>query len=364
MAEPNWLNRTLYHADNLDVMRGMNSDTVDLIATDPPFNKSKDFHATPDSLARGASFQDRWSWENDIHDSWVTHLQRKYPRLMEAIESAKYAHSPGMGAYMCFMAIRLIEMHRVLKPTGSIYLHCDPTASHYLKACMDAIFGWKWFRNDIIWCYRGMTPKQKRWQNKHDNILFYADKKRLTFNVQYGEPTAGSLKTYESMKRVGYNANHKRLMAVVYDWDKYNAAVKSGRIPEGMRTTEFRGGRPPMMDWWTDIKILGGPKNKERKGYPTQKPLALYERIITASSNEGDVVLDPFAGCATTCVAAERLGRQWVGIDIWEGAHQIVLERITEVSHTLNGGKVYYTKEPPYRSEPMLATLLDDPTQR
>lgn len=129
----------------------MNTESVDLIATDPPFNKSRDFHATPDSLAAGASFQDRWSWEKDVHQEWVDQLTDDHPALMEAIESAMHAHSDGMGAYMCFMAVRLLAMRRILKPAGSIYLHCDPTASHYIKAVMDAIFGCKNFRNEIIW---------------------------------------------------------------------------------------------------------------------------------------------------------------------------------------------------------------------
>ena len=160
MSTPNWKNRTLFHCDNLPVLRGMNSKSVDLIATDPPFNKSKDFHATPDSLASGASFQDRWSWEKDVHEEWIDQITDDYPRLMEAIQSARYAHSDGMGAFMCFMAVRMLEMRRVLKPTGAIYLHCDPTASHYMKACMDAIFGWGNFCNEIIW--RRISIAQRR----------------------------------------------------------------------------------------------------------------------------------------------------------------------------------------------------------
>ena len=151
MGQTNWANRTLFHGDNLKFLRAMNSDSVDLIATDPPFNKGRDFHATPDSLAAGARFQDRWSWERDVHEEWTDQITDDHPRLMEAIEGARYAHSDGMGAFMCFMAVRLLDMRRVLKPTGSIYLHCDPTASHYLKAVMDAIFGWRNFRSDITW---------------------------------------------------------------------------------------------------------------------------------------------------------------------------------------------------------------------
>ena len=182
MHTANWENRTLFHGDNLKFLRAMNSESIDLIATDPPFNKDKDFHATPDSLAAGAKFQDRWSWEEDVHQEWVDKLNDDYPKIMEAIESARYTHSDGMGAYMCFMAVRLLEMHRVLKPTGSIYLHCDPTASHDLKAVMDAIFGWRNFRNEIIWSYRRYTAKSKRFQREHDVILFYG-KHTPIFNV-------------------------------------------------------------------------------------------------------------------------------------------------------------------------------------
>ena len=177
----NFSNRTLFHGDNLPFLRGINSDSIDLIATDPPFNKGRDFHATPDSLAAGAKFQDRWSWERDVHQEWIDQITDDYPRLMEAIESARYAHSDGMGAYMCFMAVRLLEMRRVLKPTGSIYLHCDPTASHYLKAVMDAIFGWKQFRNEIVWYYRRWSGASRQFQRMHDLILWYSKGKDYRF---------------------------------------------------------------------------------------------------------------------------------------------------------------------------------------
>ena len=131
-------NRTLYHGDNLDFLRGINSECIDLIATDPPFNKGKDFHATPDSLAAGAQFQDRWTWQDDVHQDWVDQITNDYPAIKELIECAQHCHSESMAAFMCFMAIRLIECHRILKPTGSLYLHCDPTANHYLKALLDA----------------------------------------------------------------------------------------------------------------------------------------------------------------------------------------------------------------------------------
>lgn len=313
----NWQNRTLFHGDNLKFLRAMNSESVDLIATDPPFNKGRDFHATPDSLAAGAKFQDRWSWERDVHQEWVDQLTDDYPKLIEAIESARYAHSDGMGAFMCFMAVRLVEMRRVLKPTGSIYLHCDPTASHYLKAVMDAIFGWKNFRNEIVWCYKSGGASKRQFAKKHDILLFYSkDAKQARFNVlkvkSYGQSGGGQ-----------------------------GGAVQYYR--DALGTYSIVSAR----DWW-EISMLS-TTHSERLGYPTQKPMELYERIIKASSNEGDIVLDPFAGCATTCVAAERLNRQWVGMDIWGKAHEVVVDRLKDETGLF--GTVQYETEPPARTD-------------
>ena len=336
MGLPNWKNRTLFHCDNLPVLRAMNSESVDLIATDPPFNKSRDFHATPDSLAAGASFQDRWSWERDVHQDWVDQITDDHPRLMEAIESARHAHSDGMGAFICFMAVRLLEMQRVLKPTGSIYLHCDPTASHYLKAVLDAIFGPRNFRNEIVWCYRGGGVPRSGFARKHDLIFRYSKGKAVTFNVdavriEYSQ---------DSSDRLKYTARAFRSSGT---YDNYKQNPK-GKHPE---------------DWWPMQPIM--PSSKERTGYPTQKPLALYERIVKASTNDDDVVLDPFCGCATTCVVAERLGRQWVGIDIWDAAHQVVIDRL-KAAGLLSGpgdkpggllqlGEIYYVSDPPMRTD-------------
>ena len=153
MAAPNFRNRTLYHGDNLPVLRGMNSGSVDLIATDPPFNKGKDFHATPDSLAAGAKFQDRWSWADDVEQAWVDQIADDWPAVHAVIEAAKASSGEDMAAFLCFMAVRVLEMRRVLKDTGSLYLHCDPTASHYLKNLLDAILGRRQFRNEIVWGY-------------------------------------------------------------------------------------------------------------------------------------------------------------------------------------------------------------------
>lgn len=331
---PNWSNRTLFHLDNLHVMREMDSETVDLIATDPPFNKSRDFHATPDKIASGASFQDRWSWEDDVHQEWVDKLADDYPTLMDAIWLGRKAHSDGMGAYMCFMAVRLLEMRRILKPMGSIYLHCDPTASHYLRTMMDVIFGKQNFQNEIVWAYKTGGVSERRFSRKHDTILYYGKTGKTIFNPQ-------KQKSYTKAKsRKPGTVNYGQSSAEFYidDIGVYNLVS--------------------MKDVW-DISYVGSTSS-ERTGFPTQKPLALYERIILASSDEGDVVLDPFAGCATTCVAAERLNRQWVGIDIWEGAHEVVLERFeqegllrqgTQGSQMFTTGEFKYTTEPPVRED-------------
>lgn len=183
---PNFQNRTLYHSDNLDVLRGINSDTVHLIATDPPFNKSRDFHATPDSLAEGASFQDRWRWIDDVHDDWLILIMRDYPEVWSVITNAKEVYGSDMAAFLAFMGVRLIEMHRILRDDGSIYLHCDPTASHYLKSLMDAIFGKENFRTEIVWQRtRGAKLSQhvpKSWGRSSDIILYYVKSEIVRVN--------------------------------------------------------------------------------------------------------------------------------------------------------------------------------------
>ena len=170
----------------------------------------------------------------------------------------------------------------------------------------------------------------KKFQAKHDVILYYSKSKSSVFNTLYDSPTEGSLKTFESAMRRGYNVNLSKKMVTVFDWDKYNQAVKDKKIPSDLNPKEFGDGKPPMKDWWEDIKILGGPKNKERLGYPTQKPLALLERIVRAGSNEGDLVLDPFCGCGTAIEAAVNLERKWVGVDISPFAIDLVREKRLE----------------------------------
>ena len=322
MAKPNWKNRTLFHGDNLNFLRAMNSESVDLIATDPPFNKGRDFHATPESLAKGASFQDRWSWERDVHQEWIDQLHDDHPNLIEAIESARHAHSDGMGAYMCFMAVRLLAMRRILKPSGGIYLHCDPTASHYLKAVMDAVFGSPNFVNEIIWCYKTGGASPRYFAKKHDIILYYSKGQNYVFNNTKEKSYMG----------IGYSTGNKNV-TLHYD-DKSSTCGPYTLVN--------------MKDWW-EIPMIATSNKTERTGYPTQKPTSLYERIILSSSRKGDIVLDPFCGCATTCLMAESLNRKWVGIDIWDKAHEVVEQRLGE--HVGLFGDVHYVDKPPQRTD-------------
>ena len=302
MSNLNVANRTIFCKDNLDIMRGINSNCIDLIYLDPPFNKKKEFTAPMGSSAEGASFRD-WFMEKDVKDEWIETIKEDYDgiynfltsvRNLSGFQSRKNKHYLYNYCYLCYMAIRLIEMHRILKDTGSIYLHCDQTMSHYLKILMDLIFGEKNFRNEIVWCYKwGGTNTKKNFKPKHDLIFRYSKTNEFIFNLNdilmYGDKSG---------------------------WK----SEKKGRIPN---------------DWW-DIPSIN-TQAKEKVGYPTQKPIALLERIIKASSNEGDVVLDPFCGCATTCIASEKLGRQWIGIDISIKAYELVRERLkNEVANPEN----------------------------
>jgi len=285
-------NRTLFHGDNLDFLRSINTGTIHLIATDPPFNKGRDFHATPDSLAAGAKFKDRWSWKQDVHETWTDQIQDDWPAVWRCIDHARNVYGDDMGAFLCFLGVRMIEMHRILRPDGSIYLHCDPTASHYIKTLMDAVFGHRNFRNEIVWCYTGPgSPGMRQFNRKHDIIFWYAKGKQWTFN------------------KTDVRVPHKKL-----NTNKTGAAIAAPLTPEE-RDQYLQKGKVPET-WWDQFSPVGRIKS-ERIGFPTQKPIALYERIIQASSNSGDWVLDPFCGCATTPVAAERLGRKWIGMDLW-----------------------------------------------
>ena len=322
MGMPNFANRTIFHGDNLEFLRGLNSESVDLIATDPPFNKSKDFHATPDSLAAGSSFTDRWRWEHDVQQEWVDALTDDWRPVMDFINGVKASGSADMAAFLCWLGVRLLECRRILKPTGSLYLHIDHTAHAYAKVLLDGIFGRRNFRNEIVWFYKAMSSAKRHFPRKHDTLLWYSKSNNYVFNgddvrEEYDPQT---VKRYE--KPVEFPGGYKAVMN------------KKGRLP---------------YDVW-EIPPLRNV-SKENVGYPTQKPLALYERIIKVSSNEGDMVLDPHCGCATTPVAAERLGRQWIGMDIWQCAYQMMLDRLNAEKQVWKPEDVRLITRPPERTD-------------
>ena len=312
-------NRTIFCHDNLEVLQGINTNCIDLIYLDPPFNKNKKFTAPVGTTADGASFDDIFR-DEDLKEEWLWTIRENNPELYTYLHGIKGVGKPYNFAYLAYMAIRLIECHRILTPTGCVYLHCDPTMSHYLKTMMDCIYGEDNFRNEIVWWYGGGGASKKHWGRKHDVILYYTKSKKWTFNTD---------KVRES-----------------YKWDK-------GQRRADGSSRDLQKGKLP-----DDVFQLHGvmPWAKERTGYPTQKPIALLNRIITASTNEGEVVLDPFCGCATTCVAAEQVQRRWVGIDISVKAYDLVRDRLAvEVADKWDllksKNEVTMQTEPPKRSD-------------
>ncbi len=324
------LNRTLFVSDNLPVLRGLDSESVDLIATDPPFNKNvKTFEGTTRAGER-VSYKDIWTW-GDVQTDWTNAILADHPKLYSVIQGANMAAGDDMGAFLCWMGVRVLEMHRVLSRRGSIYLHCDSTASHYLKAMMDAVFGRENFRNEIAWCYGGRGLARRWFNKKHDIILYYVKSEDGYFNVEgASRPVA--------QEHVG----------------RYNKVDEDGRRYARIKNKDGSYSNIYLKDvvredWWEIPYVRGN----EVTGYPTQKPLALYKRMIEASSDPGDMVLDPFAGCATTCVAAEQLGRHWIGVDINEQAGDIIRDRLQgEVSASMAWHSIVSTPtEPPVRTD-------------
>jgi site-specific DNA-methyltransferase (adenine-specific) len=260
------MTKKLIHGDCLEVMQGLSSESIDLCYVDPPFFSQRQYKLKDDKIA----FEDKW-------------------------ESREQ--------YLDFMRLRIIEIHRLLKETGSFYLHCDPTMSHYLKILMDIIFSEKNFRNEIAWCYRGAGYPKEDFGRRHDIIFRYSKTDNYIFNVDdirepYAKATIERFKHHIGNIRKGKNFGLQKLN-------------KKGKHPD---------------DWWQIQPVA--PSAKERLGYPTQKPEALLERIIEASSNEGDVILDAFCGCGTTIAVANRLNRQWIGIDSSNVAIKFCKERM------------------------------------
>ena len=332
----NAVNRGVYIADNLEFLRTINDECVDLVCIDPPFAKNETFTAEklkpplspqetdnekrllaewgirnaqdaaqveiawPYGGKTRGGYKDIWSWEKDVHYNWIESIEDHFPAVNKLIDATRYVHSESTAAYLCYMAIRLIEIYRVLKPTGSLYLHCDHTANGYLRQLMDGIFGHgengsPGFRNEIAWCYTGPSNTQRWFPRKHDTIFWYSKSEQWTFN--------------RDDVRIPYkqlNTQHAKGSA--------KTTGIGGRLNED-NVDDFRGRGKVPESWWTDFSPVGRLAT-ERTGYPTQKPYALAERIIKAVTNPGDVVLDCFAGCAYSAIAAERLGRQWTACDL------------------------------------------------
>jgi DNA modification methylase len=302
----------LYFGDNLEILRRYIPDnSIDLIYLDPPFGSNRGYNLLykenngKQSVAQLKVFSDTWNWDKTAEDTLREirlKISSEVGKLIDGI-LAGVGTSP-VAAYLVMMTPRLLEMYRVLKDTGSLYLHCDPTASHYLKLILDRIFGVRNFRNEIAWSYKGGGRSRKYFARKHDTIFFYTKSDRWAFNYQ-------DILVDRTNRTYFTDAQGRRY------WLKYGKKYYlkyEGKVPE---------------DWWADIDPLHGPY-KERLGYPTQKPLALLERIIKASSNEGDIVLDPFCGCGTALIAAWQLNRRWIGIDISRDALEATSKRLTD----------------------------------
>jgi site-specific DNA-methyltransferase (adenine-specific) len=322
---------TLWYGDNLGILKKyIENESIDLIYLDPPFNSNANYNilykepSGEKSQAQIEAFTDTWHWDTDTEINYRylienSNVPQKVSQLVKSLHD--FLGTNDMSAYLVMMTVRLLEMHKVLKNTGSIYLHCDPTASHYLKIVMDSIFGAKNFKNEIIWCYSGREhPKIRVFPGKHETILFYTKSEKFKFNILFREYNPSYVSTFFKNKDE--------------DGRLYQLQSK-GKGSYKQYLDETKGKR--ISDWWDDIRPtwhIG--ELKERLGYPTQKPLALLERIIKTSTNEGDVVLDPFCGCGTTVAAAQKLNRKWIGIDITYLAINLITSRLKQNFPNLN----------------------------
>jgi site-specific DNA-methyltransferase (adenine-specific) len=347
---------TLFYGDNLPILREYFSDeSIDLIYLDPPFNSSRSYNVLfkeeggQEAEAQITAFEDTWHWNAATERAYHEMVQNAPANVAQMIGALReFVGTNQMMAYLVMMATRLVELHRVLKPTGSIYLHCDPTASHYLKVIMDTIFGVENFRNEIIWqrtIAKALTSRTL--PNNHDILFCYQKTDDAVWNTDsmfqpydesnldektsskyYHRDDNGRLYRFDNL--INPNPDRPNLtyeflgVTRVWRWTKdrmeeaYKAGIvvqtKPGAVPQLKRYLDEQRGRP-LSDIWTDINPINS-QAQERLGYPTQKPLALLERIIQASSNEGDLILDPFCGCGTAIAAAQKLNRRWAGIDV------------------------------------------------
>lgn len=355
---------TLYYGDNLDIMkRYICDESIDLVYLDPPFKSNQNYNVLfkekngSQAASQIRAFEDTWTWSQD-DEAVYADLVTKGGKVSDCLQAFRTFLGPcDMLAYLVMMSPRLVELRRVMKPTGSIYLHCDPAASHYLKMLMDAVFGPQHFINEIIWKRTNAKGLAfTRFAGNHDTILRYSCREKWTWNPIYTEhdpeylrkfyrhvePSTG--RRYRLADLTNPNKNRPNLtyellgITRVWRWtkDRMMEAYKQGlvvqsapgRVPVLKRYLDEQEGTP-VDDIWTDILPVQS-QAKERLGYPTQKPEALLERIIRASSNEGDIILDPFCGCGTTIAAAQKLSRRWIGIDITHLAITLMKRRIKD----------------------------------
>jgi site-specific DNA-methyltransferase (adenine-specific) len=359
----------LFYGDNLDILRNhIEDESVDLVYLDPPFNSNANYNVlfrAPDgsqSQSQIVAFDDTWHWTDSAEAAFDDVMRSGHSDAAEMLRAMRAVLKENdMMAYLAMMAVRLIELHRVLKPTGSLYLHCDPTASHYLKILLDAVFGVSAFSNEIIWQRStGKSLMTRRLPINHDSILFVQKGTQATWNdealfIPYDETALPeSTKTkythrdsdgrlYRLDNLINPNPNRPNLtyeflgVTRVWRWtrDRMETAFANGlvvqtnpgTVPQLKRYLDEQRGLP-IGDIWTDIPPINS-QAAERLGYPTQKPVALLERILKASSNENDLVLDPFCGCGTTIHAAEKLNRRWIGIDVTHLAVGLIRDRLT-----------------------------------
>lgn len=373
----------LYYGDNLEILRTDIADaSVDLVYLDPPFNSNATYNVLfqsptgADSEAQIEAFEDTWHWSIEAEEAFDDVMQSGNTDAAELLRSMRsFLGENDVMAYLTMMAVRLIELHRVLKATGSIFLHCDPTASHYLKLLMDSIFGFSNYRNEIIWkrkAGRGETNKKAvRFGVSHDILLFYGKSKDANFERQYrpnnksyidskfthvdhagrryhlDNLTSPSLRPNLKYEYKGYQPPEKgwavsfeTMQRMESEGRLYFPADKNKRIRRKRFLDELEGETVDSL--WDDISPINS-QAQERLGYPTQKPVALLERVISCSSNTGDTILDPFCGCGTTIHAAEKLDREWIGIDITHLAISLIEKRLSDAFPTIE----YYTHGTP-----------------
>ncbi len=358
----------LFYGDNLPILREhIPDESVDLVYLDPPFSSNRSYNVLfkdesgKHSEAQIEAFEDTWHWSEAVEQAYLWLWTTGPPDVSRAIKALRdLVGANQVMAYLVMMAARLVELHRVLKPTGSIYLHCDPTASHYLKVLMDAIFGPTRFKNEVVWQRTSAHNDPSRYGRVHDTLLVYSKGKTHKWNQQYEVPSERYFAAHDFERDKDGRLFRKRDLTAPGHGDRSGQYEWRGKRPpagrmwsytkENMERLEAEGrivytrtGMPrlkiylddlrgvPLQDVWTHPDLWLNSASKERLGYPTQKPLALLERIINTSSDPGDVVLDPFCGCGTAIAAAQKLGRRWIGINITHLSISLLKSRLVDM---------------------------------